>query len=180
MAKQRLWEFSVRSAKPDLKTLAWLYTTFVLECPVPGVSVRGVTFAELGYKGAPAFSKLRRRMMEAGRMTRDSWRAVDRLVDFDAELKAFGADGRVRAYREFVIYWCSDKGSVGALFYMIRNALAHGSFKLKRHGSREYLLLEAAKNENVRGRAFVSLETLRAWSDCLGRRESKRELASRV
>ncbi len=49
-------------SNPALQRILQFY---LFECPVPGTSVRGKTFEEYGIKGSPAFSALKKKMLDA-------------------------------------------------------------------------------------------------------------------
>lgn len=72
---------------------------------------------------------------------------------------------------EFFVYTKGQKQMVEGLFYMIRNALAHGSFRYHNTKYGEYLALQTSNKEKLRGRAVVKIETLERWRSLLNHSE---------
>lgn len=57
----------------------------------------------------------------------------------------------------------SDMNKTSAIFYYIRNALAHGSFSVVADGYRKIYYLESSKNDMVKARIRLTEETLLKW-----------------
>lgn len=56
-----------------------------------------------------------------------------------------------------------DMNKTSAIFYYIRNALAHGSFSVVSVGNRKIYYLESAKNSTIKARIRLNEETLLKW-----------------
>lgn len=72
MAATYKWNFDSNTKKPDPKTMGWLYSRYVLGCPVPKVSARGRTFEALGWKGS-AFLTLNAQLKKQSDLTNSRW-----------------------------------------------------------------------------------------------------------
>lgn len=104
------------------------------------------------------------------RLEKRSWKWVkdDELHSVLYELNV--SDGYTLD-REFFAYAKGQKQMVEGLFYMIRNALAHGSFRYHNTKAGEYLALQTSNKEKLRGRAVVKIETLKKWRSLLNHSE---------
>lgn len=165
MRREYRWDERVKQL-PDRDSLVWLYKNYVLNCPVPGVSYRGVDFKQLCWSGHRQVV-LRELMINSSSLISSAWEATDKK---DALIALLASNNVLDTYsinQEFAYYFRADKSVVGGLFYLIRNALAHGSFHFHRSSKGDCLALETSKNGQVRGRALVRISTLRKWRSIL-------------
>lgn len=161
------WKFNSKTKKPDAETMGWLFTRFVLDCPVPKVSSRGRSFEALGWKGS-AFQTLGAQLKKKSSLTNQRWAWLrDDKNEFLDRIRAEGILDSYSLEHEFAYYARGSKYKIEGLFYMIRNALAHGSFRYHRVKGVEYLALETRNNGKLRGRAVLQIETLRKWRSLL-------------
>lgn len=169
MSKTYKWFFSSKTQVPDPQLMLWLYKQFVLNCPVEIVSNRGKDFSSLGWKNG-GFLTLIKEMKKQSGLEKRSWKWVkdDELHSVLCELDV--SDGYTLD-REFFAYAKGQKQMVEGLFYMIRNALAHGSFRYHDTKDGKYLALQTSNKEKLRGRAVVKIETLKKWRSLLNHSE---------
>lgn len=124
----RKWEFYDTSLMPSANDLVSIYKKYVLLCPVKGMSQRAKSFSELGWSGA-AFNTLRAEMLRLSTLTNETWIGLgtgpETLTDKLVKLNMYKGIPKIF---EFACYCKGDLGKTEALFYLIRNALAHGSF----------------------------------------------------
>lgn len=154
---------------PNQDLTLWLYKQFVLNCPVEKVSNRGKEFSSLGWRNG-GFHTLRKEMKAQSGLDKGSWKWVkdDELHSVLLDLNisdGYTLDG------EFFVYAKGQKQMVEGLFYVIRNALAHGSFRYHNTKGGEYLALQTSNKEKLRGRAVVKIETLKRWRSLLDHSE---------
>ena len=72
--------------------------------------------------------------------------------------------GLFDVYFEMIVFAeRSDMNKTSAIFYYIRNALAHGSFSAVSVGNRKIYYLESSKNSTVKARIRLHEETLLKW-----------------
>ena len=166
MPRAYKWEFKT-AQRPDSALLAWLYKNYVLECPVPGVSVQGKTFRDLGWKDY-GFMTLEAQIKKQSTMASTHWKwLTDTGEEFIDGLKQEGIDEKYTLNQEFAIYAKGNRRKIAGLFYLIRNALAHGSFRFHNAKAGHFLALETRNNERLRGRALLRVDSLRAWKTLL-------------
>lgn len=137
--------------------------------PVEKVSNRGIDFPSLGWKKS-GFLTLIKEMKAQSRLEKRSWKWVndDKL---HSALCGLSVSDNYTLDGEFFVYAKGQKQMVEGLFYMIRNALAHGSFRYHNTKSGEYLALQTCNKEKLRGRAVVKIETLKKWRSLLNHSE---------
>lgn len=163
MAATYKWNFDSNTKKSDPKTMGWLYSRYVLGCPVPKVSARGRTFEALGWKGS-AFLTLNAQLKKQSDLTNSRWAWLrDDKNEFLERIRSEGIDRSYSLEHEFAYYAKGGKPKIEGLFYMIRNGLAHGSFRYHSVKGVEYLALETRNNGKLRGRAVLKIETLKKW-----------------
>lgn len=154
---------------PDHQLMLWLYKQFVLNCPVEKVSNRGIDFPSLGWKKSGFLTLIKEMKAQSG-LEKRSWKWVndDKL---HSALCGLSVSDNYTLDGEFFVYAKGQKQMVEGLFYMIRNALAHGSFRYHNTKSGEYLALQTCNKEKLRGRAVVKIETLKKWRSLLNHSE---------
>lgn len=154
---------------PDHQLMLWLYKQFVLNCPVEKASNRGIDFPSLGWKKSGFLTLIKEMKAQSG-LEKRSWKWVndDKL---HSALCGLSVSDNYTLDGEFFVYAKGQKQMVEGLFYMIRNALAHGSFRYHNTKSGEYLALQTCNKEKLRGRAVVKIETLKKWRSLLNHSE---------
>lgn len=148
-----------------------ILTFYLFECPVTigkaGVSVRGISLERCGWRGRTLTSLLSRMKQTAsghlsylavpasadvGEAVRNE-EAASTLSDPHFELIAFREDTRL--------------GKTKTILYMIRNALAHGSFHVARTDRGSVYWFDSSKGGHVRARIRLREETLLAWMELI-------------
>lgn len=167
MASKYTWDF--RHAKqPPADVLLKMYKQFVLECPVEGVSARGRSFGDLGWSG-PSFRTLESRMKKAAdSLNGSNWQWIEGSSELlEAELSNAGLLDGYTLKNEFAFYSKASRGKVEGLFYLIRNALAHGSFRFHSTQDGDFFVFETRNKGKLRGRALLRTSTLYKWRKIL-------------
>lgn len=167
MAEKYSWDF--QSAKmPPADVLLEMYKKFVLGCPVKDVSVRGKSFSDLGWSGSSFLTFESRMKKAADSLTGSNWRWIEGGSEpLEAELDNAELRDGYTLKKEFAFYNKASRGKVEGMFYLIRNALAHGSFRFHSTKGGEYFAFETRNNGRLRGRALLRISTLRAWQRIL-------------
>lgn len=166
MTKTYKWNFS-SAKRPDSGTMLWLYKNYVLDCPVEGVSASARSIGELGWRKRDV-ATLMSQMKKESSLASNTW-----LWEEDKDRAFLNALERMKVKdgydvsSEFAIYARAGKGKAEGLFYLIRNSLAHGSFRYHNTKSGAYLALETSNRGKLRGRAVLKIETLRNWRSIL-------------
>lgn len=169
MSKQYEWDFSVSKQLPANDDLLWLYKNYVLDCPTPGASIRGRTLSEIGWKGGD-YRQLARSISQSCSLDNAHWRYIEkpRKCETGSEQERFTMAlidcSLFHSYtldNEFAIYMASGRIKMDALFYMVRNCLAHGSFRVHNHLGNTYIAMQSSKNGTPKGRALLTMKTLR-------------------
>ena len=178
MANEYKWVFTDRKLPPP-DTLLWLYKNYVLNCPVPGVSSRSKTFIDLGLTGEK-LAEYQRKMKKESTLSTATWQSLsfpvdwkepkrkDRLknrqaIDLETLLEQKNLINGYKLEREFAYYYNAKDSKTAGLFYLIRNALAHGSFCYHDVKGNEWAVFETRKQRKLRGRAVIKMATLKRW-----------------
>lgn len=168
--RKRKWSFKSRvklQSEPDLQNIVQFY---VFESPVPGASVKGKTFEDLGWKDH-AYATLHAKMRESsGLFEKGHW--VDcPIKNVEQELEKLDRLNGYDCSFEFAVH-CkrSDLNKTEALFYLIRNALAHGGFRISTDGPEHYLVLENRADGELKGRAVIKMDALLKWAKLLSKK----------
>ena len=165
------WEFGPKTQKPERKTMYWLYLNYVLDCPVEKVSVRGRSFGDLGWKGS-GFRTLESQMKKCSGLTNVRWCWLkDEDDEFLNKIRNANIFDSYSLEHEFAYYSRGSRQKIEGLFYLVRNSLAHGSFRYHNAKTGEYLAFEIRKNGKLRGRAVLKLETLKVWRSLINNSE---------
>lgn len=135
---------------------------YLLNCPVPGRSVRGKTFCEYGFVGTSSFSKLKKALLKASNGNlRNNYNPVKK-EDLERKYAEVETIGPPNEYCVFLI----TEGVMESLFVAIRNAFAHGSFNVKTYsGTRIYFLVNYKKYKKAQ--IVLQEETLLRWIDII-------------
>lgn len=146
------------------KNLQRIIKFYLFECPVKGKSVRGKKFEDYGITKSPAFSALKKSMMENATLSlRKNYKPFvkgDLQVSFDEMEKTSPTD----EYCVFLKY--DEKNVMQSLFSAIRNAFAHGSFCIKRYsGTPIYFLVNY--DGYLKAQIVLHESTLLSWIDCI-------------
>lgn len=169
MSKQCEWNFSKDKQLPTNDDLLWLYKNYVLDCPTPGVSIRGRTLSEMGWKGTD-YRQLVRSISQSCGLDNAHWKYVERPrkgepgTERERFIETLNNCSLLNCYtldHEFAIYMASGRIKMDALFYMVRNCLAHGSFRIHNHHGNTYIAMQSSKNGTPKGRALLTMKTLR-------------------
>ena len=158
MARQFNWEFS-KTKMPSVGEMNGLVRFYMWKCPVPGVSVRGKTLAEYGWKAAN-INTLRAEIRHQSTLTRGTFKTVGSTDELILVFEELGVLQTCDLSKEFAICYSGGKTSTDAFFYMIRNAIAHGSFCLRSRNHIQIIVLETRNKGSLRGRAVLRVETL--------------------
>ena len=164
------WSFKSRlrlQSNPDLQKIVQFY---VFESPVPDASVKGKTFEDLGWK-KHAYATLHSKMREStGLFEKGHW--VDCAIKVvEEELEKLDRLNEYDCSFEFAVH-CkrSDLNKNEALFYLIRNALARGGFRISNYESERYLVLENRVGKQLKGRAVIKMDALLKWAKLLSKK----------
>lgn len=144
---------------------AKILKTFLFECPVPGVSVRGQNFDDLGWKGH-YFSSLKAELLFCGSAhLRKNYKPVKK----DQLLETFSQYAVTPTPDEYCVFMFNDeKRVIESLFRAIRNSFAHGSFQVTTANGRTTYYMENYDNY-LKARLNLNEETLINWIQVLKR-----------
>ena len=157
------WTFN-SPANVGPSSAAKIIQFYVVECPAEGASKRGLTFSQLGWRGA-RFSTLQARMRKSSTLTADRWKC-EKLCDIESQIEKSPLNAQSPLRQEYALYAKSKNyGKVESLFYLIRCALAHGSFDVRTYKKERYYLFENRYRNQLRGRAVLKEKTLLRWID---------------
>lgn len=137
---------------------------YVLNTPVPKTSRRGMTFAELGWTGSKVntLQALMRRTSSIG-----SSCICDKQASIQTHLDRLQKDGRPKEHAVYAKGGSRGKNDTktSALFYGIRCALAHGSFRIFEDAGNRWYELENRCSDTVRGHFLLKEKTLHEWME---------------
>lgn len=152
--------------------MLWLFRSFVLNCPVNEVSARAMSFDDLGWKGC-GFQTLKAQMKKTSGLTDKTWQSKkDDNNEFLIALHEEGVEDFYSLEHEFAIYAQGSKRKIEGLFYLIRNSLAHGSFRFHSTKNGMFLAMETVNHGKLRGRALIKLDSLKSWRTLLDHSEN--------
>lgn len=166
MSRSYKWDFE-KAQLPDRELLIWLYKNYVLCCPVKGVSVRNCDFEDLGWSGHKMLT-LAAEIKNKSTLVNGRWIWIDgNTEDLEQQLEENHLLDEYPLDGEFVFYCKAGKGKTEGLFYLIRNALAHGSFRFHSTKQGAFLALETRRNGALKGRALITIASLKKWRKLL-------------
>lgn len=166
MSRSYKWDFG-KAQLPARGLLIWLYKNYVLCCPVKGVSVRSCDFEHLGWSGHKMLT-LAAEMKKKSTLVNDRWIWIDgNTEDLEQKLEENHLLSKYTVEHEFLFYCKAGKGKTEGLFYLIRNALAHGSFRFHNTKKGAFLALETRHNGMLKGRALIAISSLKKWRKLL-------------
>lgn len=133
---------------------------YVLECPVPETSARGKKFSELGFVGSPAFSRLKKELINAATQSLKEYYLPCNKDELESTFEKVNIVSPPNEYCVFLKY---DENTVmQSLFAAIRNALAHGSFNVKSYDKvRIYFLVNY--HNYKKAQIVLQEKTLLSW-----------------
>ncbi len=142
------------------KNLQKILKFYLIECPVPNVSNRGQTFKDFGFGGSPAFSRLKARLLNnASPSLKANYLPCkkEELNDSFLLVEALSPPEEYCVFLKHEVYTV-----LGSLFVAIRNAIAHGSFNVRKyHGETIYFFLNY--NNYKKAQIVLRETTLLAW-----------------
>lgn len=169
------WVFGQKVNLANNSKLQKIVQFFVWETPVPCTSAKGVTFAEMGiskakYKTLQA--DLRKISGFPSANGHDWIKATAKTIE--NELDNIDMLHSYECGHEFAIHTVkTGLGKTEALFYLIRNSLAHGSFRISKYNNEAYYAFESRQGEQLKGRAIIKESTLLGWISLLTVRRNR-------
>lgn len=164
------WTFKKSISLAKDKNLQDLVQFYVWETPVPDVSQKGISFKHRGWAGG-RFNTLHAQMRKtSGFPNSDHWR-TSKASEIEKVLDELGRLDGYDCSFEFAVHTVkSGLNKTEALFYFIRNAFAHGGFRVSKYKGEKYFVLENRQNDRLKGRAIFKETTLKSWVDLLNKR----------
>lgn len=159
MIKSFKWEFQ-NTKIPSADDMYWLIKLFVWSCPILGVSAKTKTLADYGWK-AGSINTLRSEIKRQSSLTSDTFKTLHKVEELDSKLKELNVFDSYDLTKEFAICYAGGKTDTEAFFYMIRNAIAHGSFCVRSRNGERFYVFESKKKDSLRGRSVLKLKTIK-------------------
>lgn len=131
---------------------------YLWDCPSPNTAYGSKKFEDYGWKGGHNFKKLKRELIISNE--------IPFIVPNKNNLiKAFENQGQLGKFsiKETIILLKPSLGEMDALFRSIRNALAHGSFHVRKYQGEFYYFFENRRNGQLRARIVLNSQTLNSW-----------------
>lgn len=155
------WTFR-NQYKTGTTNAAKIIDFYVVECPAKGSTNRGQSFADFGWIGA-RFNTLQASMRRCSSLASRRWKCVN-IDEVEKTLEGLDEYKALNPKDEFAVYCKSRKyGKTESLFYLVRCALAHGSFDIRTVKGTKYYILENRHDGVLRGRAVLKEKTLLKW-----------------
>lgn len=155
--------WSIKETYKFTKGFQIILKFYLIECPIEGVSRRSGLAGNLEGRAR----KLRKAMLECSNMTAESWK----VVPADSMEETLSSMGVLRSFRlpcEFAIHAQRHQTNYPlSLVYMIRCALAHGSFSQRTCNGETYYSFESSYGGKLKGRAVLCESTLLKWVDLM-------------
>lgn len=174
------WSFKsrVKLHGPNNGNLQKIVQFYLWETPAPNTSEKGVPFALMGIQ------KSRYKTLQAEMRKYSGFPAADghdwkkaTIKSIKEDLKSFNRLDEYDCSFEFAVHTVkSGLGKTEALFYFIRNAFAHGGFRISTYKGERYFALENRKDGSIRGRAVIRESTLLGWIKLIGALRGKRKV----
>ena len=145
------------------KNFAKIYTFYVIETPVSGVSARGKPFKE---RGVNLFS-LCAAMKRETPFLKECW-FEKAMKDVPKCCEENGIYEKATMNREIAIHTVNDQycsGKTDSIFYAIRCAFAHGSFAIHTYKGEKYYILENCDRGKLKARLILRESSLLKWID---------------
>lgn len=134
---------------------------YLFECPVEGKSFRGKTFEEYGYYGASSFSKLKKVLLNAGTasLKKNYYPCAKNELE-----ESFTICEKINYPDEYCVFLKWDERSIiRSMFAAIRNAIAHGSFNVKKYNRSDRIYFFSNYDGYEKARIVLYEETLLSW-----------------
>lgn len=137
---------------------------YLFECPVAGVSVKGVDFDAYGIR-KKGFEKLKKKMFcKATPSFRNNYKACTSNRELSAYLEKCK---NLSPPDEYCVFF-KNKGTVmESLYYSIRNAFAHGGFCIMQYSKERIYILQNNHNDTIKAEMALHEETLLSWIGCV-------------
>lgn len=147
------WAFKKEVSLPNKKVLAKLVQFYVWETPVPGVSQKGKTLSEYGWKDGRLLRLQAEMRKVSGFPDAKGKRWISTTMkNVEENLRILGRLDNYDCSFEFAVHTVrSDLNKTSALFYFIRNAFAHGGFRINKYNGEIYYALENRQNGELKG-----------------------------
>lgn len=163
------WVFGQKVHLTKNSNLQKIVQFFVWKTPVPDTSAKGVTFAEMGIR------KAKYKTLQADLRKISGFPSANGRDWIETTTKTIGNEldsiGMLQSYEcgnEFAVHTVkTELNKTEALFYLIRNSLAHGSFRISKHNNETYYVFESRQGEQLKGRAIIKESTLLGWISLL-------------
>lgn len=146
------------------KKLQRIIQFYLFECPVEGKSQRGKDFNQLGYNGSPSFSRLKKHLLEAATPSLKKNYMPSKKEELPSNFKK--CEAITYPYEYCVFLKTDEKKVISSLFSAIRNALAHGSFNVKRYEKTRIYYFSNYKGYE-KARIVLYEDTLLSWIDII-------------
>lgn len=158
-----MWKFTNELNLIKDRKLLKILEFYLFECPVEGKSYRGKTFSQLGWSG----HKLKTLKSELLRVSSSNLKKryhpviKDQLEEFFIKYQLL--DGKKIEDETIVFLKWDEKRIMESLFSAIRNAFAHGSFKVVKgpNKTKKYYLMNHDKY--IKAILIINEETLLNW-----------------
>ncbi|MDM8299302.1 hypothetical protein QUW00_00055 [Collinsella tanakaei] len=173
------WSFkcSVKLSGETNSSLQKIVQFYLWETPVPNTSEKGVPFALMGIEKSKYKTLQAEMRKHSGFPAADGhdWKKTT-IKSIEKDLKSLDRLDRYDCSFEFAIHTVKNGlGKTEALFYFIRNAFAHGGFRISTYKGEHYFVLENRKNGSIRGRAILKESTLLSWAKLINDLRSKKK-----
>lgn len=175
------WSFSksVKLSGQSNIGLQKIIQFYLWETPVPNTSVKGTPFSSMGIRGSQyktLQAELRKISGFPAADGHDWKKATQKTVE--SELESINRLDSFDCSFEFAVHTVKHGlGKTEALFYFIRNAFAHGGFRISTFEGERYFVLENRQGDQLKGRAILKESTLLRWATLIGGlRSGKRKL----
>ena len=154
------------------ENLQKLVQFYVWETPVPGVSIRGKSFKELGWcRGG--FNTLHAMMRKSSGFSSKKWVGVP-CKEIKGKLREFNRLDSYDCSFEFAVHTIKDGfNKTEALFYFVRNSFAHGGFKTSKYRGTTYYVFENRQGDQLKGRAVICESSLLDWAEIVRKGPSR-------
>ena len=137
---------------------------YLFECPVDGTSYRGEKFSEYGIAGVKAFATLKKLMFLTASISLKENYFPCKKDELESKMQLVAT---IDYPNEFCVFLRNEEKTImQSLFAAIRNAFAHGSFRVDSYkGERIYYFLN--HNGYDKARLVLKENTLLKWIDCV-------------
>lgn len=168
MAMACKWTFKQKISLGNDKNLQRLVQLYAWETSARDTSAKGIPFSELGWKGG-SFNTLQAEMRKSSGFPNGKWiKASGRKVE--EKLRSVGRFDGYDCSFEFAIHTVKDGfNKTEALFYFVRNALAHGGFKISEYKGEDISFLRTVRARSLKAGQFLREKSLLEWAKLLSK-----------